>query len=44
MQFTLERVNCVGACALGPMIITDEKYFGNMDPQKVERMLKEYRE
>ena len=44
MQFTLERVNCVGACALGPMIITDEKYFGNMDPQKIERMLKEYRE
>lgn len=44
LQFTLERVNCVGACALGPMIITDEKYFGAMDPQKVERMLKEYRE
>ena len=42
MQFTLEQVNCVGACALGPVVVTDEKYFGDMDPQKVEKMLKEY--
>ena len=41
LQFTIERVNCVGACALGPVVITNEKYFGNMDPLRVERMLKE---
>jgi NADH-quinone oxidoreductase subunit E len=37
---TLETVNCVGACALGPVIIVDEKSMGKMNPQKAERLLK----
>lgn len=41
MEFTLEKVNCVGACALGPVVVTDGKYFGDMNPPKVERMLRE---
>lgn len=43
MEFTLEKVNCVGACALGPVVVTDGKYFGDMSPPKVERMLKDCR-
>jgi len=38
---TLETVNCVGACALGPVIIVDEKSVGKMNPQKAERLLKQ---
>ena len=26
MKFTLKTVNCLGACALGPMVVVDEDY------------------
>lgn len=39
-ECTLETVNCVGACALGPMVIKNEEYHGQMNPLKVERLLK----
>ncbi len=38
--FTLETVNCLGACALGPIIVTDEEYSGQMTTQKVDRLIK----
>ena len=41
LSCTLETVNCVGACALGPVIIVDEKSMGKMNPQKADRMLKQ---
>jgi NADH-quinone oxidoreductase subunit E len=44
LQFTLETVNCVGACALGPVVIVDEKYYGHMTPSRVDDLVKEYRE
>ncbi len=44
LQFTLETVNCVGACALGPVVIVDEKYYGHVNPSKVESIIEEYRE
>ncbi|MBN1838195.1 MAG: NAD(P)H-dependent oxidoreductase subunit E, partial [Spirochaetales bacterium] len=28
--FTLETVNCLGACALGPIVVVDGEYHGNM--------------
>ena len=40
MQFTLETVNCLGACALGPIIVVDSKYHGQMSPGKVKKVLK----
>ncbi|MFC2019449.1 NAD(P)H-dependent oxidoreductase subunit E [Chloroflexota bacterium] len=43
MGFTLETVNCVGACALGPLVIIDEEYSGQMEPDKVIPLLKGYR-
>ncbi len=42
-NFTLETVNCLGACALGPIMVVDGKYFGKMTPGKVEKVLKGYR-
>lgn len=40
MSFTLETVNCLGACALGPIVVIDEKYHGQMSPGKVRKILK----
>ena len=42
LRFTLETVNCVGACALGPMVIIGEDYHGEMTLEKVGGVLKNY--
>jgi len=39
-EFTLETVNCLGACALGPIVVIDGKYHGNVTPAKVASLLK----
>jgi len=39
-MFTLETVNCLGACALGPIVVTDGEYSGQMTAQKVDTLLK----
>jgi len=39
-QFTLETVNCLGACALGPIVVTDGEYSGQMTAQKADQLLK----
>lgn len=38
-QFTLETVNCVGACALGPVVVADERYYGHLTVMDVEKMV-----
>lgn len=42
LKYTLETVNCVGACALGPMVIIGEDYHGEMTPEAVVPVLKDY--
>jgi NADH-quinone oxidoreductase subunit E len=42
MEHTVEQVNCVGACALGPLILVDGKYHGNMNSAKVDRVYKDF--
>lgn len=42
-QFTVETVNCVGACALGPLVIVDGEYHGNITANKVDRMIRKIR-
>ncbi len=43
-QFTLERVNCVGACSIAPVVIVNEKVFGKVTPASMMKSLKEYKE
>ncbi|MFC2019608.1 NAD(P)H-dependent oxidoreductase subunit E [Chloroflexota bacterium] len=43
MMFTLETVNCLGACALGPIMVVDDEYHGDMSAVKVKRPLSSYR-
>jgi NADH-quinone oxidoreductase subunit E len=40
MRFTLETVNCLGACALGPILVLDGKYQGQVSPAKVKKIIK----
>jgi NADH:ubiquinone oxidoreductase subunit E len=39
-MFTLETVNCLGACALGPIVKVDEQYFSNVGTAKVRVILR----
>jgi len=38
-EYTLETVNCVGACALGPIAIADGEYQGQLKTKDVEKIL-----
>ena len=42
MKFTLERVNCLGCCALGPVVVVDKDYHGKVAPAKVKEVLESY--
>jgi NADH-quinone oxidoreductase subunit E len=37
--FTVETVNCLGACALGPVVVLDGAYHDHMDPVKLRALL-----
>jgi len=39
MNFTLRRVNCLGCCALGPVIVVDGEYHGKVTPAKIQEIL-----
>ncbi len=41
--FTLERVNCVGACAIGPVLLVDGKYYGGMTQNRAGAIIKRLR-
>lgn len=39
-EFSLEAVNCLGACALGPIVVIDGHYFSKVNTTKVKKILK----
>jgi NADH-quinone oxidoreductase subunit E len=41
-RFSLETVNCLGCCALGPMMTIDGEYYGNLKLLTVKRILSKY--
>ncbi len=41
--FTLQTVNCLGCCALGPVMVVDGTYYGKMSATKIEKILNKYR-
>jgi len=43
MMFTLESVNCVGACSIAPVVIVNEKVHGKVTPSSMMKSLKEYK-
>jgi NADH:ubiquinone oxidoreductase subunit E len=41
-KFTLETVNCLGCCAIGPVVVVDGKYYSHVSLNKVDAILEEY--
>ena len=41
-QFTLKTVNCLGACALAPIVVIDEEYHGQTTVNRVDKLLDKY--
>lgn len=39
-RFTLESVNCLGACALGPIVVLDGVYHDHMTPAKLRKLIR----
>ena len=40
--FTFQPVNCIGACALAPIMKIDEKYYEKVKPDQIREILAEY--
>ena len=43
MRFTLRRVNCLGCCAMGPVVVVDGDYHGRVTPSGVKDILQRYK-
>ena len=41
-EFSFDTVNCLGACALGPIMVVNGEYHGQMTGRKVVKLLKQY--
>ena len=42
MRFSLKRVNCLGCCAMGPVVEVDGTYHGKVTSAMVEDILEKY--
>ena len=42
-EFTVETVNCLGACALGPIVVLDGKYYDHMTAGKLRALIQKTR-
>ena len=42
-MFSLELVNCLGSCALAPVMVVDDTYHGKVAVDKLEEILNSYR-
>jgi len=38
-KFTLSTVNCLGCCALGPVMVVDDKYYGKPSTKDIEQIV-----
>lgn len=41
-EFTLETVNCLGSCAIAPVMVINETYYGKVTPAKLRDIIREY--
>jgi NADH:ubiquinone oxidoreductase subunit E len=41
--FTLEAVNCLGCCAIGPVVVVDGTYYSHVTIKKADSILEKYR-
>ena len=43
-QWSLQTTSCIGACAVGPVMMVDGDIYGNLTPEKVREIIARYRE
>ena len=43
-QWSLLTTSCIGACAVGPVMMIDDDIYGNLTPDKVRDIIARYRE
>ena len=43
-KFSLETVNCVGACALGPVVVINTDYHGQVTMKKIDKIIEKINE
>ncbi len=41
-KFSLETVNCLGSCAIAPVMVINDKYYGKLTSSMVREILKRY--
>jgi NADH-quinone oxidoreductase E subunit len=41
-KFSLEVVNCLGSCAIAPVMVINDRYYGKLTSSKVREILREY--
>ena len=41
-KFGMERVACVGSCALAPVVVVDDKVYGRVSTTKVKEIMKDF--
>lgn len=41
--FSIETVNCVGACALAPVMVINGEYYGKLTPQDIAGIIERYK-
>jgi NADH-quinone oxidoreductase subunit E len=42
LMFYLETVACLGTCFLAPVMMIDDEYYGQLTPDRVQKILKSY--
>lgn len=43
LKFSIDTVNCIGCCAIAPVMMINERYYGNLTPKMVQEILDVYR-
>ena len=43
-EWSLLTTSCIGACAVGPVMMVDEDIYGNLTPEKVTEIIARYRQ
>lgn len=44
MLFTLDNVNCVGACSIAPVVTVNDRVYGKQSPDKISNNIKMFKE
>jgi NADH-quinone oxidoreductase subunit E len=41
-RFSFRRIECIGRCDGAPAMLVDDEYHGNLTPEKIDEVLKQY--